>query len=59
MFLTRRLFIFFVATAVVLSLGYLWAFFFVVGYVLAAVMVLAVCYNYIWIYAHKGKIGRT
>ena len=56
MFLSRRLFIFFVATAVVLSLGYLWAFFFVVGYVLAAVMVLAVCYNYIWIYAHKGKI---
>ncbi|MBR6043690.1 MAG: DUF58 domain-containing protein [Paludibacteraceae bacterium] len=56
MFFTRRLAFCLIVVAVVCSLGYLWPFFFVLGYILLAVLVLAILYNFVWLYAHKGAL---
>lgn len=56
MFFTRRFAYCIVVVAVVLSLGYLWTFFFIVGYVLAGFLALALAYNFVWLFAHKGSL---
>lgn len=56
MFITRRLAYCLIVVAVVLSLGYMWSFFFILGYVLAGALLLATTYNFIALYARKGAL---
>lgn len=56
MFLTRRFAYCCVAVIVLLSLGYLWTFFFYVGYVLCGLFVLAITVNVLRLYVGKRKV---
>lgn len=59
MFFTRRLGYCCVIATVVLVAGFLWPFFFYVGYVLAGILAVALMLNILFLYGYKGTVVAT